>query len=176
MVYEVKTTPRDIADLFRSFHNAPDYATRQRRMETAELPSGSRIELKVDRSETMDQDRLCLPKDMALSIDKVWGLVVSLRPENSSANTNSPACAQVLLRFPYWEEKAYGYRSVFVRVNAFFADFAPVQPDKLDWTLTRGDIVCGLVQKPLIPRFHKVCCKPFPFLEVGQLNFLFYDH
>ena len=148
MVYEITSTPRETADLFRSFHAAPDTATRRSLIEEAVLPSNSRVELKVKGSAVFDQDRINLSRSMAKQIDKVWGLVVSLRPEVTSANTDSPACAQVLIRIPFWDQTAYAYRSLFARINTFFADFAPRQPDSLDWAISRGDIVCGLVQRP----------------------------
>ena len=155
MVYELPSLPLGTSDLFRSFHRESDYHARRMLMETDLLPSGCAIELKVAKSDVFDQDRVNLPKAMAMSIDKVWGVVVSLKEEtaNPSANTNSPASAQILIRLPFWDQALYGYRSFFARVTAFFADFAPRQPDNLAWTVTRGDVVCGLLQRPKYPTF-----------------------
>ena len=118
-VYEIASAPKEAADLFRPVRAAADYDSRRRLLGSAELPSGSRVDLKVARSGTIDQDRLNLPRSMAMQIDKVGGSLVSIRPEGSSANTNSPACVRFMVRISYCGYSARGYRSFFVRMGAF---------------------------------------------------------
>ena len=146
-VYELQSTPLDTAQLFRPFHRESDRQARRILMENAPLPSGSRIELKVERPCVFDQDRLNLPRKIAMQMDKCWGRVISISDVNASANTDTPACAQVLIHIPFWDYETCAYRSVFTRIDAFFADFAPRQPDDLHWAITRGDIVCGIIQR-----------------------------
>ena len=151
MPYEINSSPEETADLFKSFHRAVDSRTRHRLIDEAPLPSGCVLSFKVARSETHDQDRINLPKDLALSMDRVWGRVISLREEKESANTETKACANVLLKIPFWDSKVNAYRSFFARTNAYFSNFAPRQPDSMSWNLVRGDIISGLLQRPFIP-------------------------
>ena len=156
MVYEYTTSPEEIATLFREFHRAPDFVTRQRLIRDSTLPKDCNISLKIARSKTHDQDRINLPKSITSLLDKVWGVVISLRKEDDSANTDTPASAHVLLKIPYWDGEKQAYRSVFVRTIAFFGNFCPQRPDKALWSIRRGDIVCGLLQ-----RLHTYPIPPF---------------
>ena len=154
MPYEITSTPWETAKIFKDLHRAEDFAARQRILLTAPLPEGCSATLKTPRSETLDQDRLNLPKDLAYSIDRVWGRVISLREEKvNSANTLIPGCADVLLRIPFWGGYKSAYRSVFVRTSAYLSNFAPRTPDHMDWTIARGDIVSGIVMRLTIPPY-----------------------
>ena len=92
MPYEITSTPRDTADIFNDLHRAEDFTARQKVLLAAPLPDGCNTTLKTPKSETFDQDRSNLPKELAYEIDRVWGRVISLREEKvNSANTLIPA-------------------------------------------------------------------------------------
>ena len=147
MVYEILKIPEDTADLFRSFRAAPDFTIRRRLIRDAPLPKGCTFSLKVNRSETLDRDRINLPLEVARAMGKVWGVVISIRGGTDSANTDSPASGQILPKIPFWGNDRLAYRSVFVRSAAYFANFTPRQPDNLSWNITRGDVISGLLQR-----------------------------
>ena len=147
MVYEIRSTPLDTAELLKSLHAAPDLATRNKMIQESPLPRGCSISLKREKSDLHDQDRICLPRLLALEMDRVWGVIVAIKPETFSANSFSPACAQVLLKIPFWDDDAHSYRSFFARTSAYFANFAPRCPDNMAWTLSRGDVVSGILQR-----------------------------
>ena len=151
MPYEIDSLPSDTADLFRSFHRAPDASSKRKLILDAPLPEGCGISLKMPRSDTLDQDRINLPQSVARSMDRVYGRVISIREERDSANTLTRASANVLLRISFWDANAYAYRSFFVRSNAYFSNFAPRQPDQMSWNLVRGDLITGILQRPFIP-------------------------
>ena len=163
MPYEIESTPTETADLSRSPHRAADASTRRKMISGAPLPVGCNVSLKNSRSEVLDQDRINLPQSVALSMDRVYGRVISIREERDSANTLTKASANVMLRIPFWDANAYAYRSVFVRSSAYFSNFAPRQPDQLSWNMVRGDLITGILQRPFIP----------PYLA-SLLNALFY--
>ena len=175
MPYEITSLPADTADLFRPFHRAPDAAIRRRLIVDSSLPEGCEVSLKVSKSETHDQDRLNLPQSIALSLDRVWGRAISIREETDTANTDTRASANVLLRIPFWDAKAYAYRPVFVRSTAFFSNFAPRCPDNMKWNLVRGDLISGILQKPLIPPLCNAPERVYIRIILEEINLFYPD-
>ena len=147
MVYNVWSTPADTAQLFRDFHSAPNRVERGRLIRAAPLPAGAVLSLKQSKSETLDQDRLNLPKAFAERVDRVFGVVTHINAAEDSANTWKPACAQVMTRFSWWGPYHRCKRSVFLRTNAYSAHFAPRVVSNQPRHLARGDLVTGLVRQ-----------------------------
>ena len=174
MVYEYITSPEDIATLFKEFHRAPDFVSRQRAIREAPLPKDCNIALKIPRSKIHDQDRLNLSKSMASLLDKVWGIVISIRGEEDSANTDTPASANVLLKIPFWDDESRCYRSIFVRAIAFFAGFCPRISTNSAWSIKRGDIIFGILQRLLtFPKYESL---GFLFSSRNKITSLFFAH
>ena len=147
MTYERYSDPADTAALFRSFRTAPTKAARDALVKCAPLPVGSSICFRVDKSETLDQDRLNLPKGHAASMDKVRGIVAAIKDASSSANTHTPACLQVLPKISWWGREESRNRSVFVRTNAYSAGFTPRVITCHPHNVARGDIIFGLIHR-----------------------------
>ena len=152
MVYKIFSSVEDFANLFRSFHYAPDAEKRSQLVKNAPFPPGTTISFKVKNSETLDQDRLHLPLSIASRIDRVFGVIASIKPSVTSANTHHPACAQVLLRLPWWGDASKASRSMYVRTNAHTAGFAPRIAHNATFTMRRGDIVSGIIYQLISPR------------------------
>ena len=151
MVFETIYQPGDTAAIFHALHRAENFTDRNRLIGESPPTKGCSISPKMKNSDTHDQGRICLPQSLAAEIDKVWGVVIALKPEGYSENTLSPARAQILLKIPFWDKASSSYRSFYARTSAYFANFAPKCPDNLSWAITRGDIVSGILQKLEIP-------------------------
>lgn len=87
----ISSTPHDTAQMFRRFRAIPNLTDNDRFVKSAPLPSGCRITFKDKLNANLDQDRLHLSKEDAQRYDRVWGVVVSIKPEknpnNNPANT-----------------------------------------------------------------------------------------
>ena len=59
-------------------------------------------------------------------------------------------CAQVMLRLSWWDSASENYRSVFARTSAYASHYTPRTASKRGCNLVRGDIISGIIQKPLI--------------------------
>ena len=151
MAYKIFSSIEDFANLFRSFHYAPDTETRNRLVKSAPFPPGTSVVFKVRNSDTLDQDRIHLPLSLAPRLDRAYGVIASIKPSIASANTHYPACAQVLLRLPRWDDVAKASRSLYVRTNAHTAGFAPRIAHNANFTLRRGDVITGIIYRPLFP-------------------------
>ena len=145
---EIDSTPKESAQIMRWLRNAPDRVERNARIARAPLPSGSSISFKIENSTVFDQHRIHLSSEMASNMRRVWGTVVSLRNESISANTVTPASAQILLRLNWLDESQEKYRNFFVRCTAFSADYSPRIALGKPCTLRLGDIVSGVIEKP----------------------------
>ena len=71
-----------------------------------------------------------------------------MKNEPISANTTTPASAQVVLRLNFFDPDVDGYRSIFARVTAFAADYTPHVVTGLACNLSLGDIVSGILERP----------------------------
>ena len=163
MVYKIFSSVEDFANLFRSFHYAPDTDARSRLVKSAPFPPGTSVTFKVKKSETLDQDRIHLPLALTSRLDRVYGIIASIKPSYKSANTHYPACAQVLLRLPWWDDDSKASRSLYVRTNAHTAGFAPRIAHNASFTMRRGDVITGLIHRPSSPLTQKNPLPP-PFL------------
>ena len=146
MVYEVFSSPADTASLFRSFHRAAP-SERAALIRDAPLPRGASVALKVEKSSIFDQDRLNLGQRDAARTDRIWGMVVHINPASGSANTWTPACAQVMFRFCWFDDFDRCKRSIFLRTSAYTASFAPRVVSDQPRNLRRGDLVSGLLHR-----------------------------
>ena len=145
---DVASTPDESARIMRWLRRASDPAERATRLRNAPLPTGSSIVFRVAGSKELDQDRLYLSATMAASMRKVWGIVSSLRPEVLSANTATPASAQIVIRINWHDEQSDRYRDFFARVTAYSASYEPRYATGNSCSLKLGDIVCGLLERP----------------------------
>ena len=148
MVYTVWSTPADTAALFTAFHQAPNREALQRLIQDSPIPAGSVLSLKRAKSEVFDQGRLNLSKSLAGRVDRVFGVATHINSADDSANTWTPACAQVMFRYSWWDYADRCNRSVFLRANAFSAHFAPRVVSNQPRHLIRGDFASGLVRRP----------------------------
>ena len=148
MVFTVFSSPADTAALFRRIHAAPDRQSADRIIRDASLPRGSSLSLKIKKSETHDQDRINLGKTMTDHMDKIWGVVIHLADAFGSANTWTPACAQIMFKFVWYDDFDECNRMIFLSTSAYSSTFAPRVISDQSRTVKRGDFVCGLLQRP----------------------------
>ena len=151
MVKAIWPSPRDAADLFRRIHAEPDRSLRNRISHTPALPPGGAIVLRVANSETLGQDRLNLSKEAAETLDRVYGMAIHVSPQTASANTTTPACSQILLRYSRWGPSEASYRSVFLRASAYSSQFAPRIVTDSPRNIARGDFTTCLLLRLITP-------------------------
>ena len=142
------STPGDSARVMRRLRNAASYGDFCSLVRTAPLPVGCKLTLKNRFSTTSDQDRLDLSSQYAIRYQRVWGIVSSLRKEKFSANTTTPASAQVVLRIVWLGVDDDLYRSFFVRTTLFAAAYTPRFPSGNPCSVSLGDIVSGTLGRP----------------------------
>ena len=139
-------------------------------LSTAPLPEGSLLEFKDDSITARDQDRLNLCRSDALRFQKAWGIVTSIKKEKViSANTTTPASAQVVLRLNFLDRSENVYRSFFVRTTAFAAAYAPRFPRGTSCTLSVGDMVSGVLERPSSDR-NSTAFASWDFAQLGEFH------
>ena len=141
--------------MFKRFDAIKGLSDQDKFVKTAPLPVGCRITFRDRLNVNHDQNRIHLSRADAEKYDRVWGVVVSLKPEKAdkrSKNTETPVCAQVMLRISWWGPSSEAYRSLFVRTSAYAANWAPRNNAHTSCNLVRGDLISGVIQRhnPLI--------------------------
>ena len=144
----IESTPREFAQITRWLHRSDNVTERNERLARAPLPAGPSISFRIDGSATFDQDRLHLSSEMAANMRRVWGIVGALRDETLSANTLTPASAQIALRLNFLEERPVNYHDFFARAAAYSASYEPRIATGNPCTLKSGDIGCGILERP----------------------------
>lgn len=119
-----------------------------------------------------DQDRLGLSLRDATRRQRVWGISVSLRNEANSANTATPASAQVLIRLTRWGPNVDDWRSFCPRVTAFSASCTPRLATGQACNSILGDMVSGIIESPHSAR-NSTALEAWGFVMLGE--FLVYS-
>ena len=91
----IASTPKDTADMFRRFRNVPGLTDNDKLVRSAPLPTGCRISFRSRLNKSLDQDRLHLSRSDAQKYQRVWGVVVSIKPEKA----NTPANTMAVFKF-----------------------------------------------------------------------------
>ena len=158
----IHSTPADTAAMFKRFDAIKGLTDQDKFVKSAPLPVGCRITFRDRLNKNHDQNRIHLSRSDAEKYDRVRGVIVSLKPEkdeNRSKNTETPVCAQVMLRISWWDPSSEAYRSMFVRTSAYASNWTPRDNARTSCNLVRGDLISGIIQRlfpNLIPRFQFV--------------------
>ena len=142
---DIPSTPNESARIMRRLRCVPDTTERSIRLAAATIHAGSALIFRIDGSTSLDQDRIRPSSEMEADMRKVWGIAGSLRPESLSANTPTPASAQIVLRINWFDDRSYRYRDFSVRVAAYSASYEPRIATGHPCTLKIGDVVCGIL-------------------------------